>query len=314
MENRSHALMAGFFTLAFLALATMFAIWLGRDKIQRDTYEIATRTSVAGLNLQAAVRYKGIKVGSVTRIDFDPKVPGQIVLRIEIATETPVTTSTFATLGYQGMTGIAYVQLDDEGQSSQTLAAAGQDDNALPRIPLKPGLMQNLEQRGLAILTQTEELTRRLNAMLDPGNRQSLMAAVAHFDQAATAWQAVPGKLEPTLTQLPALAEQTRNTMTEVSKFSADAARLSNNLNQFSTALQAPDGALARFNRAVEQIGNGVTLETLPQLHSLSGEARSSLRALKRTTENLSERPQSILFGNALPAPGPGEPGFVAPR
>jgi hypothetical protein len=28
--------------------------------------------------------------------------------------------------------------------------------------------MQNLEERGLAILTQTEELTRRINSLLDP--------------------------------------------------------------------------------------------------------------------------------------------------
>lgn len=313
MENRSHALMAGFFTLALLALATFFAIWLGRDKIQRDAYEIATQSSVAGLNLQAAVRYKGIKVGTVTRIDFDPRQPGQIVLRLEVSTETPVTRSTFATLGYQGLTGIAYVQLDDDGRSNQALLADSQDDT-LPRIPLKPGLMQNLEQHGLAILNQTEELTRRLNALLDPANRQSISSALTHIDQAATAWQAVPGQLQPTLAQLPALTEQTRNTLAEVRSFSADAARLSNRLDQFTVGLQAADGPLARFNLAVAQISNGLTLETLPQLQTLGGEARSSLRSLNRTSENINARPQSILFGNPAPAPGPGEPGFVAPQ
>jgi hypothetical protein len=40
MENRSHALIAGFFTIALLILAIFIVIWLGRDKIQRTPYEI----------------------------------------------------------------------------------------------------------------------------------------------------------------------------------------------------------------------------------------------------------------------------------
>ena len=50
-------------------------------------------------------------------------------------------------------------------------------------------------------------------------------------------------------------------------------------------------------------------VETLPLAH----DARSSLRTLNRTLENLNDRPQSILFGNPGTAPGPGEAGFVAP-
>jgi phospholipid/cholesterol/gamma-HCH transport system substrate-binding protein len=45
----------------------------------------------------------------------------------------------------------------------------------------------------------------------------------------------------------------------------------------------------------------------------MSDQARTSLRAVKRTADSLSDRPQSILFGAPSPTPGPGEPGFVAP-
>jgi len=37
------------------------------------------------------------------------------------------------------------------------------------------------------------------------------------------------------------------------------------------------------------------------------------MRTLKRTMDNLNERPQSILFGAPQVPPGPGEAGFVAP-
>ncbi|MBI3285712.1 MAG: MCE family protein [Burkholderiales bacterium] len=315
MESRSHALMAGFFTLALLILATFFAVWLGRDKIQRKAYEIATKTSVAGLNLQAAVRYKGIKVGSVTRIDFDPAVAGQIVLRIEVVTDTPVTPATYATLGYQGLTGIAYVQLDEDASASAAAATTqAQSDGALARIPLRPGLMQNLEQHGLAILTQTEELSRRLNALLAPERQASLAAAIAHVDQAAAAWKSVPARLDPALSRLPELVAQTQDTLDTFRRFSADAGRLSNNMDKLTDRLQAGDGPLARFNLALDRLSDGVLLDTLPRVQALAGEARGSLRALKRTTDNLNERPQSILFGNPPAAPGPGEPGFASTK
>ncbi|MDE2428489.1 MAG: MCE family protein [Burkholderiales bacterium] len=316
MESRSHALMAGFFTIALLILATVFAIWLGRDKIQRSPYEIATKLGVPGLNLQAAVRYKGIKVGNVTDIDFDPKVPGQILLRIEVTPDTPVTTTTFATLGYQGVTGIAFIDLDDDEQSPQTLTASASQvqNNTLPRIPLRPGLMQNLEQRGMAILKQTEQLTTNLNALLGEDNRRSLRAAITHIDQAASAWEALPEKLNPTVNQLPALVQQTQATMDSFKTLSANASQLTANLNGLTSKLQANDGPLVRFNQALDRVSNDLTLETLPRIHALTGDARNSLHSLNRTSELIGERPQSILFGNPAPAPGPGEPGFTAPK
>jgi len=312
MENRSHALIAGFFTIALLILAIFIAIWLGRDKIQRTPYEIVTKSAVSGLNLQAAVRYKGIKVGNVTDIDFDDKNPGQLILRLEVIPDTPVTSATFATLAYQGVTGIAFVQLDEDKTAGASVPLA--QDGTTQRIPLRPGVMQNLEERGLAILTQTEELTRRINSLLDPKNRQTMISAVDNINKAAEAWQALPNKLNPSLDKLPGLIDQTQNTLNTVSVLSKDASRFTNNLNQLSTQLQAADGPIARFNLALDQLSNGVTMETLPRIQSLTGEARSSLRSLNRTTENLNDRPQSILFGNPPAAPGPGEAGFVAPK
>ena len=313
MENRSHALIAGFFTIALIVLTTIFAMWLGHDKIQRIPYEIVTNSSVSGLNLQAAVRYKGIKVGNVTDINFNPKVPGQIMLRVEVIPTTPVTTATFATLAYQGVTGIAFIQLDDDKQPGTELLASSQVEDALPRIPLRPSILQNLEQKGIAILGQTEQLTQRINQLLDPQNPASLISTIGHFSKAADQWGAVPGQIAPSLAKLPALIDQTQNTLISVKNLSVDANKFTQNLNQLSNQLQSSEGPIAHFNNALDQISNSVTTETLPRIQTLTGEARSSLRMLNRTTENLNDRPQSILFGNPAPSPGPGEPGFIAP-
>jgi phospholipid/cholesterol/gamma-HCH transport system substrate-binding protein len=307
MENRSHALMAGFFTIGLLIATIAIAVWFGRDKIQRTPYEIATRMSVSGLNLQAAVRYKGIKVGNVTAINFDPKDPGLIVVRMEVVDDTPVTRSTFATLAYQGVTGIAYVMLDDDGSQPAPLMLSGEH---LPRIPLRPGLFQSLEQRGTALLTQAEELAKRLNGLLDANNPQSVPAAIDSIHQAATAWQGVPAKLDPVLNKLPQLGDQAGQTLHSVQALADDANKLTRSLNALSVSVQAKNGTLDKLNTSIDQLSTSFAFDTLPRLNTLSGDARSTLRQVNRTVEQIGSRPQSILFGNPAPAPGPGEPGF----
>ncbi|MEK9804385.1 MAG: MlaD family protein, partial [Curvibacter sp.] len=115
MENKAHALAAGAFVLGVSALLIALAVWLTRQAGEVRYYEVATRSAVTGLQSQAGVQYRGVRVGKVASIAFDPSSPGQVLLRLELDADAPVTRSTYATLGYQGLTGIAFVQLDDEG-------------------------------------------------------------------------------------------------------------------------------------------------------------------------------------------------------
>ena len=64
-------------------------------------------------------------VGSYHTIAIEPGMSGRINVRIGVQEDTPVTKSTYAQLGYQGVTGLAYVSLNDDGSSSELLKAAG---------------------------------------------------------------------------------------------------------------------------------------------------------------------------------------------
>src|SRR3954471_2813040 len=121
MENKAHALAAGIFVVLITVLLVALAAWLTRDTGERDAYEISTREAVTGLQPQAAVRYRGVDVGKVDSIGFDPKAQGNVLIRLEVDSHAPVTKDTFATLGYQGVTGLAFVQLDDEGHPAPRL-------------------------------------------------------------------------------------------------------------------------------------------------------------------------------------------------
>jgi phospholipid/cholesterol/gamma-HCH transport system substrate-binding protein len=310
MENRSHALMTGFFTIALLVAAVLAGLWFNRDRTEKVPYEIVTTQSIPGLNPQAAVRYRGLEVGRVDDIIFDPRVTGQILIKLSVDAGSPITTTTFASLGYQGVTGIAFVQLDDDRTGSPLVHS---DAEHVARIPLRPGLLDQLEKRGLAILEKTEHITASIDKLMSPENQQTIIGAFDNIGKAASAYGALPAKLEPTLDRLPALANK-------LDGLATSATSMTHNFDRLATGLQAPDGPIARLNTTVDRVGTsleGVTsdleLQTLPHVTEMTDEAKTSLRAIKRTANSLSDRPQSLLFGSPDLQPGPGEPGFVAP-
>ena len=317
MENRSHALMTGFFTIALLIAAVLAGLWFNRDRVERVPYRIGTTESIPGLNPQATVRYRGLEVGKVDDISFNPAITGQIVIRLSVDPEAPVTKTTFASLGYQGVTGIAFIQLDDEKTGSPLLAS---DKNQVATIPLRPGLLDQLEKRGLVILNKTEEITAQLGKLVAPGNQKIMLDAFDKIGKTAEAYGQLPKQLEPTLKRLPELTVKAEQSMAAFNDLSASAAKAVRNYDQLATNLQAPGGPIERLTQTVDRVGGaleGVTrdleLQTLPHVVAMTDEARTSLRAVKRTATSLSDRPQGLLFGAASASPGPGEPGFIAP-
>ena len=121
MENKSHAIAAGAFVVVVAALLVTLAVWLTRDSSERRVYEIASQQGVTGLLPQAAVRYKGVLVGRVPAIALDSTARGGVLVRLNVDSNVPVTASTFATLGFQGITGLSFIQPDDAGSSQEAL-------------------------------------------------------------------------------------------------------------------------------------------------------------------------------------------------
>jgi phospholipid/cholesterol/gamma-HCH transport system substrate-binding protein len=302
MENRSHALMTGIFTIALVIAAVLVGIWLNRDRNELVPFEIVTTQSIPGLNPQATVRYRGLEVGRVDDIMFDPRVTGQILIKLSVDTSTPVTTTTFASLGYQGVTGLAFLQLDDDRTGSARLKGGS-------RIPMRPGLLDQIEKRGLAILERTEKITANLDRLVSPDNQKVIIGAFDNIGKAAAAYGELPKKLGPTIDRLPAMAAK-------IDRAAGSVDAVATNANKVFVKLQAPDGPLDRINAAVgslQGVATTVEMKTLPQLNTAADEATTTLRSVRRAANALTDRPQSILFGAPNAQPGPGEPGFVPP-
>jgi len=304
MENRSHALWAGFFTLAMLCATVLAGIWLNRDRTLRTDYLIVTNKAVSGLNPQASVRYKGLAVGRVDRIYFDPKVAGQIDIKISIDPETPITQSTFATLGYQGVTGIAFVQLDDHGSHSEKIIS----DSATPGlIPLRPGLFEKLESSSSVILANAQLASERLLQFLTPENQKTMLSAFSSTAKATERWTSVADELTPTL-------QQADQTLLSVQNLANNASQLSQQLGGLVSQLQDPHGPLTEAITSYGNLSNSVQSETLPKITQLTRDITRTMHTFNRTLEEINDNPQDLIWGRPAAVPGPGEAGFVNPK
>lgn len=317
MENKSHALAAGTFVLALLALVVALALWLTRDSRQLQVYELSSREAVTGLQPQASVRFKGVNVGKVTAIGFDPQASGRVLVRIAIDEQAPVTQSTFATLGFQGVTGLAFVQLDDSGESAAALPG---DAEPPARIPMRPSLLSKLSEQGESLLAQLEESSRRVNLLLSPEHQKSLMSAIGSLDQAAVSVKQLASRAEQVnLAQLVQEANATLKTMQTTSVRvgdSADEARASARAFRTVTErMNAQGGTLDKLAAGADTLaatGQTLNAATLPRLNRATDDAARSVRQAGRAFDAVNNNPQSLLFGTGPLPPGPGEPGFSA--
>jgi len=321
MENKSHAIAAGAFVLGLVAVLIALVVWLTRDDTVRNIYELSTGEAVSGLQPQAMVRYRGIAVGRVVSIDFDPKIKGNVRVRISVDERVPLTTSTFATLSYQGVTGLAFIALDDKGESKVALVP---DNDNPPRIPLKPSLLAQLQDRGEVILSRVEEVTKRVNTMLGDDNQRRIADALENISLAAASANTLTRSLDntiknglnPALKGLPPLIDRTKDAMVNVKTAAANVSKVSNNLNATVTRLNAPDGPMQRLSEGTRSLAvavDSVNSSTLPRLNRVADDTARAVRRVGRAADNINDNPQSLLFGNGGAAAGPGEPGFSAP-
>ncbi|ART56364.1 mammalian cell entry protein [Acidovorax carolinensis] len=322
MENKAHALAAGIFVLVVAAMLAGLAIWLTRDNTSYQQYEMTSKDGVTGLQPQAAVRYKGVAVGKVTRIGFDPQVPGNVLIRIAVNDQAPITPSTFAVLGYQGVTGLAHVQLDDEGVAEPPLPPG---PSGLPRLPLRSSPLSRLAEQGPAILGQVEEATHRINQLLGDDNQKRFSQALDGMGQAASSVAAltqrldttVKERLDPALAALPPLAGDARQTLQALQQAGVQVSTLASDIGQATRRLSAEGGALDQITqgtqalaRAADQFGSS----TLPRVNRAADDASRAARQFGRTAGGINENPQLFIYGTGRASAGPGEPGFEAPK
>ncbi len=317
MENKAHALIAGLFTLALTAALVAAAIWLRGEPIAQDHYVLHTRGGVSGLNAQADVRYRGVEVGKVDSIRFDPADSRTILVDISVSQGTPITRGAYAELAPQGITGLSYVSLQDDGSSS-ALRDPGNPEQA--RIELRASFLERVTGSGEQVIGRIAAVASKLETWLDEDNRQRVLRTLSAFEHAAQEVSVLSVALHKSADAVPELANRAGATLGHADALISDLRALAATLDERSRTLERIAASSERIGASIEQAARaGETLaskastETLPRVHLLLDDLARNSRSLERLIADLSANPASVVFGRAAKQPGPGEPGFIPP-
>ena len=309
MENRAHALAAGLFALV-LGAALLGALWWFSDEREpmRDLVLVA-RGDINGLGPQARVRYRGLAVGTVSAVRIDPRAPHDILVHVRVAEDLPLTRGTRATLGTMGVTGLAYVQLDDRGEDPVPLAGTAE---APPRIALEPGLLDRIAERALAAVDRFDSVGAQVAQMFDAENAARLRATLQRLESAAEGMDRSFADVPETLRALRAVLSPAN-----LASLKATLGNLEQASTEATPAVVELRGLLARIehmtvrlDEAATATSSGLIDGTLPQLNALLRELTATSRRVGRLVEEVESTPQVLLTGRAAREPGPGEAGF----
>lgn len=315
MENRSHALIAGIFTVLLAIGVIAAAMWLNRDTEVRTPYVLTTTGSVAGLNPQAAVRYRGMEVGKVEAIEFDREQPGRILVKIGVIPTTPITTATFAELGMQGLTGLAYIQLDADPKVRDPKLVPS-SEAAPARLAIRPSLFDRFSLSGEDLMVRAATAMDQVNKLLADDNQKTLLQTLTNLQGVSLRVAQLADEFKPAATGIAALAGDARKTLAEVPPLIRRADDTLVSFGRLSTEVGAKLVVADRIAGSVDQMAQsvaGIEAQALPRLNTLLDDAGHGARTLDRVADRLGDEPTSVLFGPSPGRPGPGEAGFVAP-
>lgn len=312
MEDRSHAIAAGLFAL-FLGAALVVALWWFSDRREatRDI-QLVTAGSVNNLNAQATVRYRGIVAGKVAGIALDPANPRELVVTVRIRADLPITRATRARLATQGVTGLAFISLDDPGDDPTPLVGV---DGGPPRLRLAPGLVDEVADASVQTLRQVKELAEHLAQLTRQENIDRLDRTMANLESASQGLDRTLKEAPLTLAAVRQIASRENlgriaRTLDNLERMSADAAPLVRDGRVLVTRLQSVSD---RMDALVGTTGDGLATHTLPRLNVLLQELTTTSRQLSDLLDEIDETPQLLLLGRRRPPPGPGEVGFGTP-
>ena len=312
MERKINYTMVGLFIAGTAILLILAILWLGRLEYEKefDYYMIRFKESVSGLNIGSPVKYRGIKVGTVTDLSIDPQNPELVRVIIKVKRGTPILKGTKALLSYQGLTGLAYIELS--GGDSKSLELLHPKKNPpYTEIKTTPSLRARLDQVITDLSKQTETLVTRINILLSEENLQALSSTLKNLDLVSTSLANQKQEIETTLKnlaktsqELPSLVQESKKGITEVSQ------KTQNLLDLLTEDEKEVKGILMdvrEFMRTKGQTLADSAHRSLTELTKTLEETQETLSTLKRTMESFETNPSRLILGGPSRKPGPGE-------
>jgi phospholipid/cholesterol/gamma-HCH transport system substrate-binding protein len=184
METRANYILIGLFTiLGFLGMLA-FSLWFARVELDRQfAYYDVKFTSVSGLARASDVRFAGLPVGQVVEVRLSPDNDGSILVRLEVAQDTPVRAGSVATIESQGVTGVSFVGISP-GEVGEPLL---RDVSTLevPEIPAGRSMLQSLSEDAPALVEEVLAVVRDISGLINSENVGRVDSILINLERAS---------------------------------------------------------------------------------------------------------------------------------
>jgi phospholipid/cholesterol/gamma-HCH transport system substrate-binding protein len=312
METRANYVLIGAFVLVAAAALALFTLWIAGTPLNRDysTYDVVFEGPVNGLTEGGEVRFNGIKVGEVSRLQLDRQDPNRVIARIRVFAETPVRTDSVAEMNFLGITGVTFIQIR-AGSPDQPLLVS-EDFRPPPVIRTERTALDELFQGGQDLLTVTGDTINRLNEALSEEN-------VAHVTRILENVEAVTEKLAKnggaidsatsalkSIDKAATVIASAGETIDGLAK--GDAAELIANANEalkdIGPAVTDIRKAMANINGAVGQINANLTPtanRALEQLSLAAVDLSTLMAQIQGLMQQIEQNPSQFVYRQPQP-------------
>ena len=301
MFKDKHYFSVGVFVLLALALGGYFVYWLGTSKEPDNVrrYQVYFEDSVRGLTKGSSVLYMGVKVGRVYDIRLNESRPNEVEVIIDVKDTTPMRTNTRASVQMQGLTGLAFVSLEQAPEAGQPLQYPAQ---GLPEIPSRESQLSKLFESAPALMEQVTDLTRSINNLFSEENVAHVSSILARADQASR-------NLEPAMQEMTSLLQETRQAMQQMNAVATSLRRTNERLEpeivgtvqNVQTTAQNMARVTEELERLISDNRQGVNRfvnEDLADFGLLINESRRAAQEIERLAESLQRNPTQLIVPN----------------
>jgi phospholipid/cholesterol/gamma-HCH transport system substrate-binding protein len=240
----------------------------------------------------------GVDVGQVTMIELFRAEDTAIEVQIEVATSTPVDRGTYARLGYQGITGVAFINLaEDRGEHGQITAAPGHE---YPVIQTRDVGIAALLNSGPEVLARVNNILDDISSLLSEENVAAATRSLESIEQLTGTLAEQRRALAELPVRMNESFDQLQDTLELVTEFTEEAKPellvATQSLRQTSDNLANLSGRLEHWLAQNDEAINSFLAGGIGETAALVADTREALREMEKLGAELRNNPSRVVY------------------
>jgi phospholipid/cholesterol/gamma-HCH transport system substrate-binding protein len=300
MDRDTNYVVVGAFVLLVIAMAVSFVFWYTdqRDKRTYQRYEIYFQGSVSGLTAGSPVRYLGVDVGKVVRITLEPQLRKRVQVIADIEAAAPIDGRTLASLTLQGVTGLLFIDLEEDPKANGPGVLA--HGHRYPVIRSAPSDFDVLLSNLPALAARASELVDHLDQVFSDENVTAFKATINGVRRASERLPETVQDMKQLMTDMRSASHEVQSAAAELRSVTTSAAPdikiAIAKMRDTTENLASASAHLDRFVTENEPTLSQFTTEGLPQFEQLLREAQDASRDLSDLSRSLRQNPSQLLY------------------